>query len=98
MSIAQDNTGKLWFGGEGMGLIIMDEAKNKLSTYKNDPENDNSLSNDDIKCILFDGGIAWIATNGGGLDKFDIAKTSFKHYTRDEWFTLQFFNGNTSGR
>jgi ligand-binding sensor domain-containing protein len=84
MTIAQDKTGKLWLGGEGMGLIIMDEDKNQLITYKNDPENTNSLSNNDIKCILFDGDYAWIATNGGGLDKFDILKNTFKHYTSDE--------------
>jgi ligand-binding sensor domain-containing protein len=83
MYITQDKSDRIWFAGENGGLGIMDEKIGKVSYLSTIPNNDNSISNNDVKCVLFDGVYAWIATNGGGLDKYNMEDNTFRHFSRD---------------
>jgi ligand-binding sensor domain-containing protein/predicted transcriptional regulator len=78
MHITEDRKGRIWFGSENAGLAILDEAKGTLRTYVHNEKNINSISNNDIKSILFTDKYAWIATNGGGLNRLDLKTDSFK--------------------
>jgi ligand-binding sensor domain-containing protein len=56
-----------------------------FTLYKNDPKDQNSISNNYIADMLEDSsGIIWIATWGGGLNKFDEGKKSIKKYKNKE--------------
>ena len=52
--------------------------------FKNNPSNPDSLGNDRIRAIHEDGeGRLWIATYGGGLDRFDRRSGRFEHFRHD---------------
>ncbi len=49
--------------------------------YKNDPENNKSLSNNFVRVIYEDqAGDLWIGTEGGGLNKLDRDTNTFEHF------------------
>jgi signal transduction histidine kinase/ligand-binding sensor domain-containing protein/CheY-like chemotaxis protein len=74
----QDSRGFMWFGTR--------EGLNKyngytFTVYKNETGNDKSLSNNLINAIVEDAeGNLWIATWGGGLDRFDRKTEQFTHF------------------
>jgi ligand-binding sensor domain-containing protein len=75
--IHQDSQGFMWFGTQD-GLNKYDGYK--FTTYRHDPEDITSLSDNSIYSICEDSdGILWIATDGG-LNKFDRAKEKFYRY------------------
>jgi signal transduction histidine kinase/ligand-binding sensor domain-containing protein len=70
-SIYEQKDGTIWIGTWGDGLIKMDQNYNEIKRYKNNPEDKNSLINDQVRVIREDrSGKLWIGTNGG-LDVFD---------------------------
>ncbi len=80
-SIAQDRYGFLWFGSDD-GLYRYDGYK--LKSYRREPGNPNSLSDDTVLAIYRDrAGILWIGTGFGGVNRFDPAADSFTHYQHD---------------
>ena len=91
-TIYEDRSGTLWIGTEGgLNKLIRKSYKNgqkesvpTFIRYQNDPNNPNSLSNDEIYSIYEDrSGVLWIGTNGGGLDRFDREIEKFTHYQND---------------
>ena len=79
--ILQDSKGFMWFGTED-GLDKYDGYK--ITVYKNDPTNKNTISNNKIIDIIEDAnGDLWIATWGGGLNKYDRSKDAFTHFMND---------------
>lgn len=82
--IHQDFQGDLWLGTQD-GLKKFNPSIKKFISYINDPYNPNSLSNNSIKSICDDpiqpNKYLWIGTAGGGLNRFDFEKESFKHFT-----------------
>jgi hypothetical protein len=79
--IHQERLGFLWFGTM-YGLIKYDGYT--YTTYRHDPLDSNSLSNDDIIALHEDReGNLWIGTYGGGLNKLDRATGKFTRYIHD---------------
>jgi signal transduction histidine kinase/ligand-binding sensor domain-containing protein len=81
MNITEDSKGRIWFCSEGNGLCIIDVEKNTALHYVHDRNNLNSLSGNDVKSVIFIDNYAWIAINGGGLNRLDLKTDSFKTYT-----------------
>lgn len=80
--IKQDSKGFLWFGTM-YGLVRFDGTEYK--TYRFDPLDTNSISNDDVISIIEDKDEnLWIGTYNGGLNKFDRRTGKFKRYLFDE--------------
>ncbi len=91
-SIYEDFAGVLWIGTNGGGLNKLvsgagEKSSPKFIHYRYDPNNPGSLSNDFVRVIYEDpqeaGRILWIATQGGGLNKFDRRTETFTHYRAD---------------
>src|SRR5690606_7894545 len=81
--IVEDAKGNLWIGTNGGGLIYFDRRNNTYKTYRHDPANPNSLSNDVIVSLCLDyEQKLWIGTYFGGLDCFDGEK--FVNYRHNE--------------
>lgn len=73
-NIAEDAHGFIWFGTEH-GLYRYNTRKVEIFTFQ--PEDPNSLPNDNVQEILKDSqGVLWICTNGG-LCYFDEIKQHF---------------------
>ncbi|MDX1641411.1 MAG: two-component regulator propeller domain-containing protein, partial [Balneolaceae bacterium] len=84
--IFQDVDGIFWIG-MAEGLVRFDPSTETFSTYQNNPDNPNSLSNNHIKSILADPvqpeRYLWVGTSGG-LNKFDYRTGIFDHYTEQD--------------
>ncbi|MCG8326633.1 MAG: ATP-binding protein [Chitinophagales bacterium] len=73
-----DRTGYMWFGTVE-GLLRYDG--HSFKPYLNNPDNPNSISNNNIHDILQDHeGYLWITTRGGGLNRFDPVTETFKRF------------------
>jgi PAS domain S-box-containing protein len=81
MCLNEDSNGRIWMGSESKGICIFDPKTEASKFYRFDEKNSNSISNDDIKCIVFLDNYAWVATNGGGLNRIDMNTDSIKVYT-----------------
>lgn len=90
-NIYKDSEGFLWFGTM-YGLVHYMGAHTNV--YRHEPNNKNSLSNDDVTKIFEDkNGNFWIATFGGGFNKFDIKKNKFTRYTPSSLNLIDEWNG-----
>ncbi len=77
----EDKNGVLWIGTQTGGLNRFERNDNKFISYKNDPADPWSLSNNQVTSICKDhSGYLWISTMGGGLNKFDSFNNKFIHY------------------
>ena len=77
----QDHKGFLWFGTM-YGLVKYDGRDYKI--YKNDPDDTNSISFDDIIALYEDSdNNIWIGTWGGGLNKMDPETGKFTRFVND---------------
>ncbi|MCI0694950.1 response regulator [candidate division KSB1 bacterium] len=82
--IYQDESGRFWLG-TGDGLLQFNFDTQSFRTYRNDPKQPMSLSNNVIKSICPDPDepdhILWLGTAGGGLNRFDMITETFRHFT-----------------
>jgi ligand-binding sensor domain-containing protein/signal transduction histidine kinase len=76
-AIVQDKYGFMWFGTQD-GLNRYDGYS--IKTFKHDPIDSNSISNNKIQVLLSDkSGNLWIGTESG-LNKYGINENRFYHY------------------
>ena len=76
-SMYEQNDGTLWVGTWGDGLIKMDKNYKEVKRFKRDPDDKNSLVNDQVRVIREDRtGKLWVGTNGG-LTILDPKSESF---------------------
>jgi len=80
--ILQDSRGFIWFGTPD-GLNKYDGYN--ITVYKKDSKKTNSLSHNYIKDIIEDkNGDLWIATWGGGLNRYNRQKDEFTQFKHDQ--------------
>jgi len=94
MAICEDHNGVLWLGTRGGGLNQLDRKTGRFTAYMPSPgfqplpgisKNMSSVSNINIISILEDRRhIIWLATQEGGLNKFDRQTKTFTHYMPDQ--------------
>jgi signal transduction histidine kinase/ligand-binding sensor domain-containing protein/FixJ family two-component response regulator len=82
-TIHEDSTGAVWIGTND-GLDQYDEKSDSFKSFRYDPDDANSLSDNMINAIHFsDTGIIWLGTNGG-LNKFEPDKGKFTTYRESD--------------
>ena len=83
--IEEAGDGKFWLGTFANGLYLFDSKNESLKNYRHQPQNQRSLSYNDVRDILPDSlGNFWVATWGGGLCYFDRASENFTSYRFDQ--------------
>ena len=83
ITINEDRSGNLWAGTYNHGLLRLDRRTGKFQTYRHDPADPYSLSNDIVTRLLVDhNGTLWVATNDG-LNRFDAATGRFTVFKPD---------------
>jgi ligand-binding sensor domain-containing protein len=74
ITIREDHSGNLWVGTYGHGLHRFDPRTGRFKTYRHDPADPHSLSNDFVSRLLVDhNGTLWAATQDA-LNRFDAAR------------------------
>ncbi|WP_163712161.1 sensor histidine kinase [Mangrovibacterium lignilyticum] len=80
-NIKQDRDGFIWFTTK-KGLYKYDGSQ--LTSFANDPNDPNSLSNNFLLCLhIDDSGIIWTGGLGSGMDRYDPATGKFTCYKHD---------------
>jgi signal transduction histidine kinase/ligand-binding sensor domain-containing protein len=78
--ITQDPQGYMWLADQTQTSITRFDGY-RMTSFRNDPSNPNSLGGTYPECILADSsGAIWIGFYGMGLDRFDPVKGTFTHY------------------
>ncbi|TQV80001.1 ligand-binding sensor domain-containing protein [Aliikangiella coralliicola] len=91
LMVAADNT--IWVGSISDGVEVYTPDFELLKRFKNNPENEKSLSADGVTKILQDSdGEIWIGTYQAGINRLDRKSGTFKRYRLDE--TGKSENGN----
>ncbi|WP_281989572.1 hybrid sensor histidine kinase/response regulator transcription factor [Aquimarina aggregata] len=68
-AIVEDKNENLWVGTEGGGINFYDKKKNSFKYYTNDPNDSNSLIDNNVKTLLKDHlGNLWTGTHNKGLN------------------------------
>ena len=82
-ALLADKAGDLWVGTIN-GLSRYDREIGAVLCYQFDAQDPYSISSNQIRSIYQDrGGIIWIGTYMGWLNKFDLKRTKFVHYHKD---------------
>lgn len=75
-----DAKGDLWVGHYNDGIDRFDADIERFSSFRHEPLNRNSLSNDTVFSIYQTAnGVMWFGTNGG-LNRYDESVDEFRHY------------------
>ncbi len=87
-AIVEDSKGVIWIGSLSEGLTRYDKTTGKFTHFRNDPENANSLSSDNLpfspRALLADrADRIWVGTQGGGLSMYDQATSTWTRYRHD---------------
>ena len=79
-AFAEDSQGDLWFTGGVTGLKQMNRDSGMVQRYQHEPNNHNSLLNDNATALLIDDEDAlWVCTQIG-VSKLDASRTQFSHF------------------
>jgi ligand-binding sensor domain-containing protein/signal transduction histidine kinase len=79
-TIYEDRLGNLWLG-TSQGLDLFDPDVETFISYRHDPADPGSLSDDQVLAIEEDlEGYLWIGTQNGGLNRFDPESGEFIRY------------------
>tara|TARA_R110002126_G_scaffold3499_6_gene19996 strand:- start:8760 stop:12770 length:4011 start_codon:yes stop_codon:yes gene_type:complete len=75
-----DNPNVLWVGGPGTGLARFDMQSEKFTSYRNNPRDPHSLSEDYVQSLFADrSGTIWVGTATEGLNAFNPGAVNFTH-------------------
>lgn len=82
-ALQPDRRKKIWIGSQN-GLFVYDLTDHQVGHYQHNPLDPSSLSENKINALyLDDTGVLWIATDGGGMNKYAPAKDRFQRYQAD---------------
>ncbi|QTD49590.1 two-component regulator propeller domain-containing protein [Sulfidibacter corallicola] len=76
-SATQDSRGFLWFGTQD-GLNRFDG--HQFVVYSHHPEDENTLSDNNILCLLATENDLWIGTEGGGLNRLNLERDQIMRF------------------
>ena len=82
--LLEDESGALWFGFYGRGLVKFDRDRKAAVRYQNDPNDPGSLKKDLVTSVFMDREQRiWVGTWGGAIDQVDPNPSSFRTYRHE---------------
>jgi ligand-binding sensor domain-containing protein/signal transduction histidine kinase len=83
ITITEDAAGVIWFGTFANGLGSFEPRTGVFKSYRHDPADPTSLSNDEVHRVFIDhSGTLWVGTDDG-LSRFDRSTGRFQVYKVD---------------
>lgn len=82
-AISENKNQEILIGTQN-GFYKYNYTTNKFKRYINQPGNNSSISDNNVRSFCIDNNeITWIGTNGGGLNRFDEITQTFKSYKKE---------------
>jgi len=83
ITMCESGDGSIWIGTETDGLNRFDKNTGYFIRYKNDVNNINSISSNQITSLYYDNEekLIWIGFLNGKIDSYEPSLNKFKHYT-----------------
>lgn len=86
LALLLDKNQRLWIGSETKGLSVYDLKSGELKHFRNNPHDIESISSNFVYQIYQDHmRRVWVATSGGGLNRYHPENDSFTSYTSNEY-------------
>jgi ligand-binding sensor domain-containing protein len=82
-SIYCDNSGLIWVGTDKGGVNKFNVNQKEFRFLSNDPDDQNSLSNNTVNSIMDEIDVLWVGTAGGGLNRYDKKTGLIKYYANN---------------
>lgn len=83
-AVMEDSRGNVWMGTNGGGVNVLDPVTGIITKYMNNPENENSVVGNFIRCFFEDkNGDIWIGSSDG-TSIFNPATHTFTHFSQAE--------------
>ncbi len=79
-SLFTDRNGNVWIGTEKGGVNKFSLFQKPFYSYRNHPDDLNSLSHNTVNSIQNDGDVLWVGTAGGGLNRIDKRTGKVVHF------------------
>ncbi|NND72259.1 MAG: GAF domain-containing protein, partial [Rhodothermales bacterium] len=74
----------LWLAGPSTGLARFEISSGRFTSYRNDPADPNSLSDNQATSLLTDNsGSIWVGTANAGINRFNPGAVNFVHLRND---------------
>ncbi|UII33030.1 response regulator [Fulvivirga ulvae] len=83
-ALQPDSIGNLWIGYEKEGLGYFNPKTNRLSIYKKDENDPQSICSNEISSLALDNTGLWIGSRDGNLCKLNPQSHQFTHYDLPE--------------
>lgn len=84
-ALYHDRGNTLWVGTELEGLKWLDPATGRFLSYRNDPADPHTLSDNQVSAMLVDRtGTLWAGTQFGGVSRTDLASGGFGRFGGNE--------------
>ena len=84
-SLAEDQAGNLWIGGNSRGVFRFDFAKKELTLFSHDPNKTGSIPAGDVSSVKVDeDNVVWISVIGNGVGRFLEETGTFVMYFDEE--------------
>ena len=85
-SFAEKPNGDMWIATAGGALNLWDRKQNIFYRYNPDPSNKDAISTWGLLCLTQSkkNDYLWIGGYGNGVDRYDPATNTFKHYTKGD--------------
>jgi ligand-binding sensor domain-containing protein len=88
----------LWIGGPGNGLFRFDMRTKKFTSYRHDPRDPNSLSDNIVQSIITDhSGTIWVGTYNNGVNKFNPGAVNFTNLKNEPGISSSLSPGTVWG-
>lgn len=92
-TINEDYNGNIWLGTE-QGLYLLNVTTGAFKRYSHKNNDNSSLSNDIVTCILLDSkNNLWIGTAGGGINLFNRKRGTFSLLNKKKGLANDYIHG-----
>ena len=82
LDIVEAEDGRMWVATDGGGIVVLDPETGATEILRHDPQDDSSLSSDNVISLLNEDNVIWVGTRDRGMNRFNSRTNSFKRYTR----------------
>ena len=82
-----DDQNNIWIAASAEGgLFYYDQQNKRIMAFRNDPNNKQSLSSNEIVDVVLIIDKLWLASYGAGFDCYDLESKTFKNYKSPNFF------------